>query len=156
VAPKGPDGIHYVWWADAIIAPLVERANGSLDPSAKVDTPGIDALIDNMRRLGKSHLGAAVELRVVEAIALDIAISFRKAYGRVKVDGEPVFHAPHALDWVDSHIKAETSHASSVSDDEVGMTTMVMPGDEEEFITLAREYAGSWARGLDEFAAALG
>jgi hypothetical protein len=155
VAPKGPNGIHYVWWNDSIVAPLLERANGSGDAAAKAEAPGIDALIANMRRLGDSPLGAAVELRVVEAIALDIALAFRKVYGFVKVGDEWVYRAPHALDWIDSHIKAETSHASSVSDDEVGMTMMVMPEDEDEFIELAREYAASWARGLDEFAASL-
>ena len=154
-APKGADGIHYVWWADTIVRPLLERGNGSADAAAKAAAPGIEALVANMRRLGESPLGAAVELRVVEAIALDIALAFREVYSRVKVGDEWLYSTPHALDWIDSHIKAETSHASSVSDDEVGMTWMVMPEDQDQFLELAREYAASWTVGLAEFAASL-
>lgn len=149
VSPKGADGVHYVWWADSIVGPLAN----AIEPTETKPDGGVAALIANMTRLAGEPLGAAVQLRVVEAIALDIAVAFRRVY--TKVDAE-LYRAPGALDWIDSHIKAETSHANSVSDHETGMTTMAATAEERaEFERLALEYTANWARALDDFAATL-
>ena len=152
VSPRGVDGVHYLWWADSIVAPLV-NALGPADAEPAGDaSEGVAALIANMARLAEEPLGAAVQLRVVEAIALDIAVAFRRIFARVEVAGAALYREPGALDWIDSHIRAETSHAKSVSDDETGMTAMAAtPGEREEFLRLAVEYAANWARALGDF-----
>lgn len=156
VSPKGADGIHYVWWADTIVAPLMDHLGASSVVTTQGLPEGIRSLIDNMKRLGSHRVGAAVQLRVVEAIALDIAVAFRRIYSKTTIDGSRPFRDDGALDWIDSHIKAETSHAASVSDDETGMTLMVATdNDRAEFMQLAQEYTASWAVALTDFARVL-
>lgn len=156
VSPRGADGIHYLWWEDTIVAPLVEHTGASSTARKQSLPEGVLSLIDNMKRLGSHRLGAAVQLRVVEAIALDIAVAFRRIYSKTTLGGSRPFRDDGALVWVDSHIKAETSHAASVSDDETGMTLMVATeGDRAEFVRLAQEYTASWAVALGDFARAL-
>lgn len=156
VAPRGVAGVHYVWWADAIVAPLLS-AVGEDEAAAAGDLPeGVTTLLAHMGRLAASPLGAAIQLRVVEDIALDIAVAFRRMYSRVRVDGDKLYTAAGALDWVDSHIKAETVHAKSVSDDETGMTAMAGTDAERiEMLRLVEEYVANWALALDDFADAL-
>lgn len=154
VAPAGSAGIHYLWWQDTIVAPLGARLGGeAAEGTEPVETPeAIGALLADMDRLGASPLGAAVQLRVVETIALDIAVAFRRMYGKVWADGEKVFSAPGQFAWIDSHIKAETVHAAQVSDDETGMTHIVTDeAQAEEFLTLTREYAARWSQALECF-----
>ncbi|MFH9296742.1 DUF6202 family protein [Streptomyces sp. NPDC017520] len=156
VAPKGVAGVHYVWWAESIVGPLTDVVEPSEAKLAARPAAGVGALIANMRRLAAEPLGAAVQLRVVEAIALDIAVAFRRMYAKVAVAGASLYKGPDALDWINSHIKAETSHASSVSDEETGMTAMVSTVEEQrDFARFASEYTANWARALDDFATAL-
>lgn len=97
-----------------------------------------------------------MQLRVVEAIALDIAVGFRRLYSKVDVPGTRLFDGHDDLAWVDSHIKAETMHAAQVSDEDTGMTRLVADRERaEEFLTEVREYAAHWSRALETFAAAL-
>jgi hypothetical protein len=151
VSPKGAAGIHYVWWHDTITARLEPHAG---DAARTADLPaGARVLLANMARLADEPLGAAVQLRVVEHIALDIAVAFRRVCDKVTVAGAPLFARHGELDWIDSHIRAETGHAASVSDDETGMTTAVnTAADRDRFVALTEEYVGSWAGALDEFA----
>ncbi|MDX3523621.1 DUF6202 family protein [Streptomyces scabiei] len=153
VAPSGPAGIHYVWWDDTIVAPLAARLGEDELRAAARLPEGIRELLANMDRLARSPLGAAIQLRVVETIALDIAVAFRRLYAKVSVDGERVFAETDQFAWIDSHIKAETVHAAQVSDDESGMTWVVTDtAQAAEFLTLVREYSGNWSRALACFA----
>lgn len=150
VAPRGAAGIHYLWWADSIVAPLAEAAG---DEAERELPSGVAKLLTAMESLAGHRLGAAVQLRVVEATALDIAVAFRRVYGKVHVDGRKLFAATEQFAWIDSHIKAETSHAKSVSDEETGMTALVETGeDAAELLRLATDYAAHWAAALDDFA----
>lgn len=156
VSPKGVNGVHYVWWADSIVAPLERVVPPAEAEAAATMADGVAGLIANMRRLAEEPLGAAVQLRVVEAIAHDIAVAFRQIYTKLDVGDKKLYGDPGALDWIDSHIKAETSHAGSVSDHETGMTAMVVTEEQRaEFEQLALEYTGSWAKALDDFGSAL-
>lgn len=156
VAPRGPAGIHYVWWDDTIVAPLVARLGQQAQQSAEDVPAPVATLLANMERLADSPLGAAVQLRVVETIALDIAVAFRRMYAKVWVDGEKVFGETEQFAWIDAHIKAETVHAAQVSDDETGMTTMVTTAEEAaEFERLVSEYVDSWSGALESFAGRL-
>ncbi|GAA1982207.1 DUF6202 family protein [Catenulispora subtropica] len=156
VSPAGVAGVHYLWWSDTIIAPL-EGALGP-EPAAGTDVlpEGVSGLVALMDELATSELGAAVQLRVVETIALDIAVAFRRAYAKVVVDGTKLFGADGALDWIDSHIRAETGHAKSVSDEDAGMT--VAAADEPaqaELLALTERYSRAWYLALEDFADAL-
>ncbi|WP_316524237.1 DUF6202 family protein [Kitasatospora brasiliensis] len=157
VAPKGPAGAHYVWWEDSVITPL-EQHVGEADRAAAAELPeGVLRLIENMERFADSPLGAAVQLRVVETIALDIAVGFRRVYGKLEAGGARVFPQTEDLAWIDSHIKAETMHAAQVSDDETGMTFLVTTEEEARvFAEMTAEYAAGWALALDDFADSLG
>ncbi|WDO05105.1 DUF6202 family protein [Streptomyces murinus] len=157
VAPKGPAGTHYVWWEDSIIAPLSEHVEESGRQSAARLPEGVRRLIETMERFADSPLGAAVQLRVVETIALDIAVAFRRVYGPLEAGGERLFPESADLAWIDSHIKAETSHAAQVSDDETGMTFLLTTEAEARtFAEQTAEYAASWAGALNAFADSLG
>jgi hypothetical protein len=157
VSPKGPAGAHYVWWEDSIIAPLSEHVDEAGRKSAAELPEGVVRLIENMERFADSPLGAAVQLRVVETIALDIAVAFRRVYGKLEVNGERLFPETEDLAWIDSHIKAETMHAAQVSDDETGMTFLVTTEAEARtFAEMTAEYSASWAGGLNAFADSLG
>ncbi|MFF5565536.1 DUF6202 family protein [Streptomyces sp. NPDC012623] len=157
VSPKGADGAHYVWWEDAIITPLAERVDAEDRAAAERLPEGVVRLIENMERFADNPLGGAVQLRVVETIALDIAVSFRRVYGKLEADGERLFPGTEDLAWIDSHIKAETQHAAQVSDDETGMTFLVTTEDEARaFAEMTREYSASWAGALTAFADSLG
>ncbi|MFF1561653.1 DUF6202 family protein [Streptomyces sp. NPDC058279] len=157
VSPKGPAGAHYVWWENSIIAPLAEHVDEAGRAFAEQLPEGVVRLIENMERYADHPLGAAVQLRVVETIALDIAVGFRRVYGKLEVDGERLFPNTEDLAWIDSHIKAETMHAAQVSDDETGMTFLVTTEDEARaFAEMTTEYSASWAGALDAFADSLG
>ncbi|MEV6997433.1 DUF6202 family protein [Streptomyces sp. NPDC093982] len=153
VAPKGPAGIHYVWWEDTVLAPVEALVTDEARERAAELPPAVTELLDNMDRLAAEPLGAGVQLRVVETIALDIAVAFRRMYGKVEADGSAVFREDGALDWVDSHIRAETVHAAQVSADETGMTSLVGSAAEaDRFVRLSVEYAENWSRALASFA----
>ncbi|MGQ4490555.1 DUF6202 family protein [Streptomyces sp. 372A] len=153
VAPEGPAGVHYVWWDDTVLAPVAALVPGDVRERAAELPAEVTGLLDNMDRLAAEPLGAAVQLRVVETIALDIAVAFRRMYGKVESDGVAIFRADGALDWVDSHIRAETVHAAQVSADDTGMTSLVAsPAEAEEFKRLTEEYAANWSRALGSFA----
>ncbi|MFI5757220.1 DUF6202 family protein [Streptomyces sp. NPDC051569] len=157
VSPKGPAGAHYVWWEDAIIKPLSEHVDEAGRATAEELPEGVVRLIENMERYADNPLGAAVQLRVVETIALDIAVGFRRVYGKLEVDGKRLFPNTEDLAWIDSHIKAETMHAAQVSSDETGMTFFVTSEDEARaFAEMTTEYSASWAGALNAFADSLG
>ncbi|MCX4521965.1 DUF6202 family protein [Streptomyces anulatus] len=156
VAPEGTAGIHYVWWEDSVLAPIRDAVDDEIRSAAETLPAGVVALIDNMERLAHSPLGAAIQLRVVETIALDIAVAFRRMYAKVAVDGAKLFSETDDFAWIDSHIKAETGHAQQVSDDETGTTSLVTTEEEaKNFADLTAEYARSWSRALGDFAASL-
>jgi hypothetical protein len=153
VAPGGPAGIHYVWWEEAVVAPLAAH----VDPDrrrvlARLPVEVTD-LLANMDRLAGAPLGAAVQLRVVQVIALDIAVGFRRMLPKVAVRGAALFGAPGKLAWVDSHIRAGTAHAARVSDEATAMTTLVTSrAAAEEFVAQVGEYAENWSLALASFA----
>ncbi len=97
VAPKGVPGMHYIWWEDSIIARLSAELDEESRLTATEMPDGVAQLLSNMHRLAYSPLGAAVQLRVVETIALDIAVAFRRVYGKLSSAGRPLFPNPGDL-----------------------------------------------------------
>jgi hypothetical protein len=154
-APSGVAGIHYLWWADTVVAPLAALLPEE-DVAAAAELPdGVRALHDNMGRLASSPLGAAVQLRLVEDIAMDLAVAFRRTFAKVRMGDVAPFAGAGALEWMDTHIKAETMHAASVTDEEAGPTLLATtPEERATFLHLITEYAANWARALDDFATA--
>lgn len=156
VAPTGAAGIHYLWWENAILGAMKERLN--LDPSSPLPPlPGnVRVLLENMHRLSVSPLGAAVQLRVVEAIALEICVAFKQVFTRVVVDRVKVFTTTSQLAWMNSHIQAEVTHSQEVSDHNTGMTSIADTDDKREvMLGLVAEYVTNWNAALEDFAAAL-
>lgn len=152
VAPRGPAGIHYLWWYESILGPIAAHVDEARQETISVIPPAVQQLLDNMDRLATHPFGAAVQLRVVETIAQDVAVAFRRMLANMTVDGQSIFPAADDLAWVDSHIRAETSHARKVSDHEVGMAGIVMTELEaEEFVQLTGEYAVNWSRSIEGY-----
>ena len=119
--------------------------------------PSIVALQETMHRLSRSALGTAVQLRVVEAIALDIVIAFKRVYSRLVIGGTKMFPASEQLAWMNSHIQAEVAHHSDVSNHDSGMTSLAdTAAKQKEMLCLTAEYAWMWNAALEDFAAPLG
>jgi hypothetical protein len=156
VAPAGAAGIHYVWWERSILRPVADRLG--LGPSDALPPLPVNvrALQDNMHRLSSSPLGTAVQLRVVEAIALDICIAFKRVFSRVAIDGTRVFTTADQLAWMNSHIQAEVAHNEEVSDHDTGMTSLAdTAAKQKEMLRLTAEYVRNWNAALEDFATGL-
>ena len=153
VAPEGPDGMHYAWWESSIVNPLKSAVGAPENDTTNMLGAGAKQLIANMRALIHEPLGAAVQLRVVEAIALDITVAFKRVFSKAVVDGNRLFTRPDQFVWMDSHIHAEVEHHKAVSDDDTG-TTAIADTEEKQrhMLQLTRQYAESWNIALNEFA----
>lgn len=152
VAPVGCEGMHYAWWERDVVLPLKQHLQAGVADSTAL-TAGVQALVDNMRRLSDHPLGAAVQLRVVEAIALDITLAFKRVLATVVVDGTRVFRHSSQFAWMDAHIEAEVSHHEAVKDGDTGTCGIADTGEKRrEMLLLTREYCQSWRRALHEFA----
>lgn len=153
VAPPGPDGMHYAWWESSIVNPLKAVVGEPANDTTGMLGPAGQTLIENMRRLAHDPLGAAVQLRVVEAIALDITVAFKRVFSKVEVGDKRIFSRPEQFLWMDSHIHAEVEHHKAVSDDDTG-TTAIADTDERqhEMLRLTQPYAENWNAALGEFA----
>jgi Family of unknown function (DUF6202) len=156
VAPDGPAGMHYAWWETDFVTPLRRLAGEPYAQSPLVLGRGPTRLVENMRRLADHPLGAAIQLRVVEAIALDITVAFKRIMTRVAVDGRRVFTQPDQFAWMDSHIEAEVAHHKAVSDDDTGTCGIAHTEAKRQLMLgLTREYVDSWNVALAEFASHL-
>lgn len=154
-APSGIDGIHYRWWQTTILQPIVARAPGQVSAACRISC-ATESLANFMRDEAIAPIGAAVQLRIVEAIARDIAIAFRRIFSRLEIDGEKLFPGREDLAWIDTHIKAEVGHASDVCRIDSGMAWLaVTSGQQQELLATSRRYASLWNDVLKDFANAL-
>ena len=148
VAPRGPAGIHYLWWQDTIRGPIEAVVSHEERKRAAAVPAELGELLDNMDRLAMHPLGPAVQLRVVEAIAKDVAVALRRLLMKVSTGGRPIF-TREDMTWLDAHIRAETVHAKQVSDEHSGMSLVVKSEEEGQlFVELVAEYATNWSRSL--------
>lgn len=155
-APDGTRGIHYVWWENSIILRLARCLHRDIGESLNKLPIGSDRLIENMKHLAKHRMGAAVQLRVVEAIALDITVAFKRIYTRTKVNDTRVFDQREQMGWMDAHIEAEVLHHQAVADHDLGMTGIVRNSqDEEDMMLLMHDYCVNWNHALNGFAACM-
>lgn len=153
VAPKGPEGMHYAWWESTIVNPLKDAVGAPANDTTHLLGPCARALIADMRGLIHEPLGAAVQLRVVEAIALDITVAFKRVFSKVEIDGQRLFTRPEQFQWMDSHIHAEVEHHKAVSDDDTGTTTVADTEEKQtHMLRLTQQYAARWNAALGEFA----
>ncbi len=96
-------------------------------------------------------MGVAVQLRVVETIAIDIALAFQSIFSKVKKDGQYVFDDKDRL-WISTHIQAETIHNQQVSNEIYGMARVATTAEEQaEMLMLTRRYAKAWYQALNDF-----
>lgn len=153
VAPAGTAGMHYAWWETDIINPLKASLGAPRNDTSAMLPPGAKKLIANMRALAAEPLGAAVQLRVVEAIALDITVAFKRVFSKVAADGQRMFTKPAQFTWMDSHIEAEVAHHKAVSDHDTG-TTGIADTDAKRaaMLRMTEEYSVNWNAALAEFA----
>jgi hypothetical protein len=153
VAPTGPAGMHYAWWESDIVSPLMAVTGTTKNPPLGA---GSRRLTEQMRRLADEPLGAAIQLRVVEAIALDLTVAFKRVMTKVTVDGKRLFARRAQLAWMNSHIEAEVAHHKAVSNDDTGTSAIAdTEAKRARMLQLTREYVANWSLVLEEFAAHL-
>lgn len=151
VAPCGPRGIHYKWWHNDIVKPLAQKLDINLTRNIPL-SPNIDKLIQGMRQLANESFGFAVQLRIVEAIALHIAIAYRDIFSNLTFEDKKLFSNRKELAWITSHIKAEVTHHSQVSDNESGMVFVATTLNEQrQFLEMIEWYATLWENALNDF-----
>ena len=154
-APGVIDGVHYLWWQASILQRIAARCPADVLLHCHASPPTV-ALTGFMRDVATSPLGAAVQLRVVETIARDIAIAFRRVFSRLEIGGEKLFAGRDDLAWIDTHIQAEVIHARDVCDGETGMASLAVSEPERQrLLALTRHYAHLWNEVLEDFAAVL-
>jgi hypothetical protein len=150
-APTGPEGIHYIWWENTILNPLRKACN-TTSTNTGLTLPLTKKLTEGMTQLSKNPLGFAVQLRIVEAIALDIVLAFRPLFFAVEVKGKKLFTDRRDLNWIYSHITAEVVHHQQVKDLGSGMMIVAQtPADQNEILKIAKWYIGLWSGVFDEF-----
>ncbi len=145
VAPKGPAGIHYKWWESTILNPLknLDTKNNILPQI--ITTEQTRQLLSIMTKLSKVTFGCAVQLRIVEAIALDISLAFRSIYSHLVIDGKTIFPNNEDLNWMNAHIKAEVIHHRQATDIESGLVRIASTAEEQQhFLALIEEYIECW------------
>lgn len=154
VAPNGPDGAHYKWWEMTIHKDLINAAEQTNLKFKMSLLPGVINLLSIMKELSLNRLGAAIQLRVVEAIALEIAISFRVLLSPLKVNNEFIFKTDKDLAWINAHVKAEVEHHKNVKDLSYGMAyAAITPDEQKTFLELIKKYIHAWHVALLEFRA---
>lgn len=150
VAPEGPEGIHYAWWEKDIVNELRTIVKNRKENEYLPDNTKI--LIKNMRKLSSDPLGCAIQLRIVEAIALEITIAFKHIFSKVELDGKKVFSKKEQFRWMNSHIMAEVEHNKSVSDKDTGTTVIAdTKSKKTRMLKLTNEYAAKWNAALNDF-----
>ena len=93
------------------------------------------------------------ESAIVEAIALDITVAFKRIFSKVQVQGERLFSKPAQFAWMDSHIEAEVEHHKAVSHDDTGTTAIAdTAAQQARMFNLTQTYAHHWNVALNEFA----
>ena len=151
-APKGIAGIHYVWWNSSIVKPLEQICTSEERAAARSSAEGCEELVKIMRTMGSTSIGAATQVRVVEAIALDISLAFKHVFSNVKHDGENLF-SNKDLEWINAHIRAEVSHNEQVTDHDSGMTVIANTEEKcEKMKELCSRYSQAWGAALENFA----
>jgi hypothetical protein len=146
-APLGPRGIHYKWWEDTILNPLrQEIGNIHIDNLSS----GTSFLILQMQQLSTNYLGVAVQLRVVEAIALDICKAFLALFSNTQHQGRCFFNKQRDLIWITSHIEAEKLHHKQVCDEFSGVAGVASTlSEQNKLLDMIRQYADAWKTALD-------
>lgn len=147
VAPKGPKGIHYRWWEESILVPLKKIVKKIPPLSA-----GAKLLIAEMNKLSANPFGVAVQLRVVETLALDITVAFLSVFSKVEHQGKKIFDDTSKL-WITAHIEAETIHNQQVSNEIYGMAKIAFTrSEQDQMLSLVQNYASAWRFALKDFA----
>ena len=150
VAPKGVGTIHYKWWEYSILNKLTELS--SFKPTLY---DGVNYLLITMHDVSTSRFGTPTQLRIVEAIALDISKAFYYIFSKVKHNGTLIFKDKD-LTWITSHIEAETIHNQQVCDTTSGMARILVNSEDEKImLELIEKYAEAWAKALNVLASFL-
>ena len=148
-APEGPLGAHYIWWENSVLNVILNKNN--TENTYKVSSK-VQKLLDYMVVLSKEPFGAAVQLRIVEAIAMDIAIAFRGIYSLFAINEQKIFPNVDDLAWINAHIKAEVAHHKQVKNDDSGMVKIaITPEEQRTLLVLTKEYVDCWNGALNDF-----
>ena len=146
----GIEGIHYKWWEDTILRPL------SLNKSTEdYILPNTAALITKMYELCDNYLGVAVQLRIVESIALNICKTFLALFSNVTLNEAPLFKVENLV-WITSHITVEKVHHEQVCNEMSGMARVAITvQDKAIMLNLIRTYSEAWLITLNSFTSCL-
>ncbi len=148
VAPRGVAGVHYKWWENQVLSKLTPFYDGRFEYSTEVNE-----LLQHMKLLASEPLGAMVQIRVVEAIALDISKSFLNLFGNLEHKGKKLFPADKDKTWITAHVNSESVHHEMANSQIDGVCLSVTTDQEvEKFASLTSAYCKSWSNALLYFA----
>lgn len=151
-APQGAEGAHYIWWENSIAKPIYAAAKIKNVKIVNTPSTNVKKLLDCMLKLSKNKFGAAIQLRIVEAIAQEIALSYRALFTELSIDGALLFPTEPDLAWINSHIKAEVIHHRLVKDTDGGMSQIARTFEEQqEYLDLTAEYIEAWEGAMHDF-----
>ncbi len=146
----GPDGTHYVWWETNILSPLIRASHQkSLSPDITV-APKIQLLLESMNKLAKNPLGFAIQLRVVESIALDMVLLLLTLFSKIEVQGKKIFKSSDMLSWITAHIEDEGFEEQHTPYENQEAMNIVRAADQKDLFRLAEMYVNRWREAIDE------
>ena len=145
-APEGTSGIHYIWLEEEIMRPLALQ----LEIKDYLNKPlrnNTTALINGMRDLSQKNFGFSIQLRIVEAIALDVSLALTKILLNVKHAEHKVFRDAASLPWLIAHNKTEREHHEKVSHHENGVPYIITSEKEKaEYLQQTKIYTTLWKK----------
>jgi len=147
-----PDGMHYVWWEKSILKPLLAATNNKKLSSKIKSSPKTQQLLQEMNKLATHPLGFAVQLYVVEIIALDMVLAFLPLFASIEVDGQKIFKSSEIISWIMEHIQDESiPQGRALHEDNELINSMSTIKDRNDLFLLAQNYIECWSETLMEF-----
>lgn len=152
---ENADKAHYRWWEKTILNPLSLLVKPEIEPNF-IASKNIELLIKKMKEYSNLAIGVIIQLRIVESIASDICIAFKKIFSHIEYNNARVFKSDKELAWIFSHINAELIHQKMVETSLLNSLPEIENQlSEVEFLNLTKEYCNYWNNALSDFASYL-
>jgi len=148
--PADPDGMNTFWWEDNILRPLIAASPNRRLSSEITVAPKTQILLQLMDELAKNPLGFAVQLWVVESIAVEMVLFLLALFAKIEVQGQKVFKSSEVMDWIAAHIEDEAFEDRENVYEDTDMINIAGMGDRQDLFRLAEEYMNCWKEALDE------
>ena len=149
-APARPDGMNPVWWEANIVRPLI-AASPKKSLSTKITVaPKTQRLFQLMDELAKNPLGFAVQLHVVESLAVDMVLFLLALFAKIEVQGQKILNSSEVMNWIAAHIEDEAIEDQANLYEDTDIINIMGVEDPQDLHLIAEEYVNCWREVLDE------